>query len=157
MAWTEFWDMHSGGGQKTDWDRIYIEAPEAEARLIFYNRFGHSPERVTCTCCGEDYSISEGLTLEQVSGYHRNCPTLVTPRSEDGLYQRPEDPWFEAHYYLEPGDIAEAERRGFAVEHDRFGLRPGAYLTVEEYADLDEVLVIAAADIAAQGYVWMGE
>lgn len=69
--WTLFWDMHSGGGKKEPpYDMIYIEAPESEARIIFYNRFGHNPERVTCTCCGEDYSISEAKTFEQVAGYH---------------------------------------------------------------------------------------
>ena len=71
--WTQFWDMHSGGGQKADWAMIYIEAPEEDAKVIFYNRFGHNPERVTCTCCGEDYSISEGESIEQLTGYHRGC------------------------------------------------------------------------------------
>jgi len=72
--WTLFWDMHSGGGTKEEpYEKIYIEAPEEEAKVIFYNRFGHNPERVSCTCCGEDYSISESDTLEQASGYHRNC------------------------------------------------------------------------------------
>lgn len=72
--WTLFWDMHSGGGTKEKpYEKIYIEAPEKEAKVIFYNRFGHNPERVSCTCCGEDYSISESDTLEQASGYHRNC------------------------------------------------------------------------------------
>ena len=72
--WTLFWDMHSGGGTKEyPYEMIYIEAPIDEAKVIFYNRFGHNPERVTCTCCGEDYSISESDTLEQASGYHRNC------------------------------------------------------------------------------------
>lgn len=73
MKWTKFWDMHSGGRSKEKWDIIYIQAPEEEAKLIFYNRFGHNPERVTCTCCGEDYSISEGNSFEQISGFHRNC------------------------------------------------------------------------------------
>jgi hypothetical protein len=72
--WTVFWDMHSGGGLKEgDYDRIYIEAPEEEAKVIFYNRFGHNPERVTCTCCGDDYSISEYDSLAEASAYHRNC------------------------------------------------------------------------------------
>ena len=72
--WTLFWDMHSGGGTKEEpYEKIYIEAPEEEAKVIFYNRFGHNPERVSCTCCGEDYSIIESETLEQASGYHRNC------------------------------------------------------------------------------------
>lgn len=71
--WTQFWDMHSGGGLKEKWDKIYIEAPENEAKVIFYNRFGHNPERVTCTCCGEDYSISSNEDLAQLTAYQRNC------------------------------------------------------------------------------------
>jgi len=73
MPWTKFWDMHSGGGQKENWSIIYIEVPEEEAIVIFYNRFGHNPNRVTCTCCGPDYSISEYPTLEEASGFHRGC------------------------------------------------------------------------------------
>ena len=57
--WTEFMDMHSGGGQKLDWAYIYIEAPLEEAKVIFYNRFGRNPDRVTCTCCGADYWVHE--------------------------------------------------------------------------------------------------
>lgn len=73
MAWTQFWDMHSGGGTKeAPYDKIYIEAPEAEACVIFYNRFGHSPARVTCTCCGEDYSTTEYKTLDEATAYQRN-------------------------------------------------------------------------------------
>ena len=72
--WTRFMDMSSGGGTKEEpYDNIYIEAPEDEAIIIFYNRFGHNPNKVTCTCCGEDYSISEEKTFEQASGYARNC------------------------------------------------------------------------------------
>ena len=71
--WTQFWDMHSGGGSKEPFEMIYIEAPEEEAKIIFFNRFGHNPERVTCTCCGEDYSIREHESLEQLTAYHRNC------------------------------------------------------------------------------------
>ena len=73
-AFTLFCDMHSGGGTKEEpFDEIIIEAPEDEARVIFYNRFGHSPDRVSCTCCGEDYSVSSEPTIEQLTGYHRNC------------------------------------------------------------------------------------
>lgn len=71
--WTHFWDMHSGGGQKENFAHCFIEAPENEAKIIFYNRFGHNPERVSCTCCGGDYSISEYETLEEATAYHRNC------------------------------------------------------------------------------------
>lgn len=71
-TWTHFWDMNSGGGRKEKWAHIFIEAPEEEAKVIFYNRFNHNPERVSCSCCGGDYSISEG-TLAQITGYHRGC------------------------------------------------------------------------------------
>ena len=71
--WTQFMDMHSGGASKEEWEYIYIEAPEEEAIVIFYNRFGHNPNRVTCTCCGDDYSISESETLEHVTAYERGC------------------------------------------------------------------------------------
>lgn len=85
---TSFWDMHSGGGSKEKFDKIYIEAPEDEAKIIFYNRFGHNPERVSCTCCGEDYSVSEYKTLEEASQYHRK--------------KRDEKPMSVAEYILQP-------------------------------------------------------
>ena len=82
MVWTRFMDMHSGGGTKEPpYEYIYIEAPESEARVIFYNRFGHNPERVTCSCCGDDYSISEEETLQQITAFERNC---------DSSYFRPD-------------------------------------------------------------------
>lgn len=72
--WVKFHDMHSGGSLKEKWHYIYIEAnSKEEAIIIFYNRFGHNPHRVTCTCCGEDYSISVFEDLEQATGYDRNC------------------------------------------------------------------------------------
>jgi hypothetical protein len=70
---TRFWDMHSGGSLKEKWQMIYIEAPESEAKIIFYNRFGHHPYRITCSCCGEDYSINECDTLKEATAFHRGC------------------------------------------------------------------------------------
>jgi hypothetical protein len=88
--WTKFWDMHSGGGTKEKWEQIYIEAPEEESKIIFYNRFGHNPKRITCTCCGSDYSIEENESLEQASGFHRNCAYDTSEYFEEqgigGLY-----------------------------------------------------------------------
>jgi len=67
-------DMHSGGSSKEyPHQYIYIEAPLDEAKIIFFNRFGHNPDRVSCTCCGPDYSIGESNTLEDATGYERNC------------------------------------------------------------------------------------
>jgi hypothetical protein len=72
--WTRFRDMHSGGGCKEKpFETILIEAQEAEAKVIFYNRFGHNPERVTCTCCGEDYSINSHESLSQITAFDRGC------------------------------------------------------------------------------------
>lgn len=72
--WTRFMDMHSGGGTKEGpYEYIYIEAPLPEAKVIFYNRFGHNPERVSCTCCGPDYVIYEHATLEEATAFERGC------------------------------------------------------------------------------------
>lgn len=71
--WTHFWDMHSGGSTKEKpYQHIFIQAPKDEASLVFYNRFGHNPYRVTCTCCGRDYSVSEYKTLKEATEYHRS-------------------------------------------------------------------------------------
>ena len=69
MVWTAFFDTHSGGRAKEKAGIICIEAPIKEAKIIFYNRFGHSPDRITCTCCGPDYSISEHETFEEAAQY----------------------------------------------------------------------------------------
>jgi hypothetical protein len=80
--------MHSGGGQKEkEWAQIYIEAPKSEAVVIFYNRFGHNPKRVSCTCCGSDYSIHESKTLKQVSAFQRGCKTK---KDRSGYLEKPD-------------------------------------------------------------------
>lgn len=155
--WTHFWDMHSGGGSKADWEHIYIEAPEQEAKSVFYSRLGHNPERVSCTCCGEDYSISEEASLEQLTGFHRNC-----------RYARPAGDWrtmttdqrIEANErgrYLNPG---EEVPDGFVVEHQP----RGEPLWIDEYLARENVLVIRSeqildeertAAVPDQGYVWV--
>lgn len=85
MAWTHFRDMHSGGGTKEgDYEHIFIEAPQDEAEVIFYNRFGHNPNRVSCACCGEDYSIRDYETLEEASAYHRGAEFV---NGQDGPQQ----------------------------------------------------------------------
>lgn len=78
IPFTRFMDMHSGGSCKIDIDGvdkqyIYIEAPEDVAVAIFEERFGRDPHNVTCDCCGNDYSVGESPTLEEASGYDRNC------------------------------------------------------------------------------------
>jgi len=74
MVWTRFWDMSSGGSDKEEFECCYIEAPEAEACQIFYNRFGHNPYRVSCTCCGADYAVSQNnVSLQQATAFQRHC------------------------------------------------------------------------------------
>jgi hypothetical protein len=138
--WTQFWDMHSGGGAKerrngVDISQIFIEAPENEARIIFYNRFGHSPDRVTCTCCGEDYSVSESKSLREATAFQRNCMWDKT-KGKDGSYVEHADP--ERSY--------------------------GKYIPLEEYVHMPDVLVIRKdeikpeerqGEVPKQGYVWV--
>lgn len=71
IKWTRFHDMRSGGNLKENYNYIYIEAPQSEAEVIFYNRFGHNPNRVSCTCCGEDYAIEEYDSLELARKYDK--------------------------------------------------------------------------------------
>ncbi len=135
--WTLFSDMHSGGGAKEKQDKIYIEAPQAEAEVIFYNRFGHSPHRVSCTCCGSDYSISEDASLAQLSGYHRHC-------EHDK----------KTNAFIEADDTSLL----------KYGAKePTKHIPLKEYVKLPTVLVIYAKDIKPderigsvprQGYVW---
>ena len=46
--WTKFFDMASGGSEKTDYAQIYIELPEDEARKYFEDKFGRDSDNVTC-------------------------------------------------------------------------------------------------------------
>lgn len=116
--WTRFMDMHSGGRCKEGkYEYIYIEAPIHEAKLVFYNRFGHNPERVTCTCCGEDYSISEDTSLAQLTGYDRNCAYVgkkyVEKHDKDygGAYQTLAEYKKQKNVLVIPKDQIKAEER----------------------------------------------
>lgn len=169
--WTRFMDMHSGGGSKERWEYIFIEAPEKEAKIIFYNRFGHNPDRVTCTCCGEDYSISESHTLAQATGYERCCDYIV-PKDNKFISElsKVDQEWYEKNHYVENAEHdtlnirEEAISRGFEIrEAYSNAFRP--YQTLEKYMQNDDVLFIFAdmikeeertGDVPEQGYVWAG-
>lgn len=153
---TLFWDMHSGGGSKEKWEKIYIEAPEAEARAVFYNRFGHSPDRVSCTCCGEDYSVSEESDFAQASAYHRNC---------DSAYFDPHgNECDESEAWVRGKGMKEGYSHGYIERSRRPESKYTQHVSVEDYLKQDGVLLIRAdeikpeertADIPAQGYVWI--
>lgn len=122
---TSFMDMNSGGGRKEDFQYCYIEAPREEAELIFYNRFGHNPSRVTCTCCGEDYSVSESDSLEEATGYQRGC------EYKDGKY-------------------LEEAGRGKYIPIEEYVKQDNLLIIRESDISNDE----RGGDMPEQGYVW---
>ena len=136
MTWTQFMDMSSGGGRKEPpYNYIYIEANKDEAITIFYNRFGHNPYRVSCTCCGKDYSINEETDLKQATGFERGCSYGGPPRGADGLYTERN----EQGRYMEKG---EPVPEGWEVDGSW-----QKYMTLEEYMKKDTILIIPATDI----------
>lgn len=65
-----YFDMSSGGSEKTDYSVIIIEADdESEASSIFEERFEIDPYNTTCYCCGPDFSISEYVSIEDAREY----------------------------------------------------------------------------------------
>ena len=136
--WTQFMDMHSGGGQKLDWEYIYIEAPEKEAEIIFQNKFGRNPHRVTCTCCGDDYSLTESKTLKEATAYERGCEWIKLGGQDGG-----------GHYVDKPSKKSWHK-----------------YETLEEYLRQKGILFVYKKDIKPEerkgelhqeGYCWAGE
>lgn len=111
-----------------DWPHIFIEAPESEAKVIFYNRFGRNPDKVTCACCGNDYSTSESESLEQATGYYRNLRWCEDVR---GWHYGKKDqfPNYRDPFYLEPH---EEIPEGMKVA-DRYRYRSGNGVTLAEY------------------------
>jgi hypothetical protein len=152
IPWTQFYDMHSGGGQKLDWPHIFIQAPEDEARVIFYNRFGRSPNRVTCTCCGPDYSISETSTLELATAYERRLRYVLKFDSE-GMFLEGK--------YLEPDeDVPDGFKLGAQLS---FGSGSNGK-TLKEYIRKANVKIIyheeilqeeRKGEVPQQGFVWV--
>lgn len=161
-AWTQFWDMSSGGSRKLKWGHIYIEAPIEEAKIIFQNRFKRNPERVSCTCCGEDYSVSEYPSLKQASGFERKCRNLKTPKDEKGFYKN-DDPILRENYYL---DDNEQPPKGYEIEERSPWRSNERSIPLEEYIKESNVLVIHSKDIKPEerkgklkkeGWVWAEE
>jgi len=71
MSWTQFMDMHSGGGNKTGYEYIYIQADEETATTIFCNLFDQHPDSVACSCCGNNFSVTESESLDEATEYNR--------------------------------------------------------------------------------------
>lgn len=158
--WTEFNDMHSGGDQKEKFSHCFIEVNEEQAKSVFFARFGHNPERVSCTCCGSDYSITTHETLQAATGFERGCEYVYIDKEtgDEVVYNQP-------NYW----DLWHAKRliNGHYVE--RFSTSTLSfhkeYIPLEDYIKRPDVCVIYATDIQPeeltqtvpeQGYVWQG-
>lgn len=157
--WAQFMDMHSGGRQKLKWSYIYIEAPEEQAESIFYSKFGRNPNRVSCTCCGNDYSVSESPSLKEVTAYNRNCQYAYmdkkgkeVPRNEAWIAGKGLKPGY-TEGYVEHVDESKA----------KYGMK---YIPLEEYIKGKDIKVIYEKEITKserhshlpeEGYVWIGE
>ena len=152
-TWTHFWDMSSGGSRKEKFKHCFIEAPEEEAKIIFYNRFGHNPERVSCTCCGEDYAISQEDDLLALTAYQRGCRSayfkdgVELSESESTWDIRKNDSSITWSY------IEEAETTKYSK----------TYIALEDYMKSDDTCFIFAneikdeeriGDVPEQGYIW---
>lgn len=70
--WIRFMDMYSGGGCKTEYEYIYIEADSEEEGIdIFKDKFYQDPYDIGCECCGQNFSVSEYKTLQDATMYER--------------------------------------------------------------------------------------
>lgn len=70
--WVNFTDMHSGGGTKTRFENIYIEADSEERAIdIFKREFNEDPDDVACQCCGSNFSVTAYETLEDATSCDR--------------------------------------------------------------------------------------
>lgn len=132
--WTRFMDMHSGGSTKVKpFEYIYIQAEGQIAKRIFYGLFGRNPHRVTCTCCGEDYSISENETdLKQATAYERGC-----------LYDKDKDEYLEkdsGKSYCEYVKLSEYVKK------------PDVLVIYWDMVDIEKI----PDETHQEGYVWAG-
>lgn len=126
--WTRFMDMHSGGSCKIPpYEYIYIELPMDEAIRYFYGRFRRNPERVTCTCCGEDYSIKEEETLANLSGFERHCKLA---KGGNGYLDKGGRDFIDLQAWLQREDI----------------------LSIPS-ADIDRSMIVS--EVPQEGYIWV--
>jgi len=155
--WTHFYDMHSGGGMKEPpYEHIFIEADRDDARSIFYDAFGHSPDRISCTCCGEDYSIYTDETLEELTGYHRGCAyaNFFKDADDEGHLQRLTKKETEETGYNGSEWVHLPTKRlifGRYIEEPDSKRLSREYMTLEDYLKQESVLVITAEEINTRG------
>jgi len=135
--WTHFWDMHSGGDQKLQWAHIFIEADEKEATEFFQAAFDRDPDNVTCHCCGGDYSVSSGESLEQLTGYHRNADYGYF--DADGNRVEKDDVWVMGEGFKEGTTSRYVEQQGFYEFGSKTPKPP--FQTLEQFELREDVAV----------------
>lgn len=73
-----FFDMASGGRDKTKYETIIIEADnEQQAAQVFESKLEIDPYNTTCDCCGPDFSISSYETLDLAQQYDRESSKKI--------------------------------------------------------------------------------
>ena len=82
--------MHTGGWKKTEWNLIYIEAPEDIATRVFEEKFNKNPCAVSCSCCGSDYSICEVDGTDYTGDVDPNRKKFIINRDELPLWAQVE-------------------------------------------------------------------
>jgi hypothetical protein len=73
MKYFLFYDLHSGGYPKEDDKELIVIRACCYDNAIskFIEKFGHDPRDIACECCGENYSISEYDSLEEIGRNYR--------------------------------------------------------------------------------------
>jgi hypothetical protein len=121
---------------------------------VFYAVFGRNPNRVTCTCCGEDYSISGYADLAQATGYERHCEYVY--RDAHGTEVGGEKAW---------------QRDGLTGSYEdrmqtKYNSERRPSIPLDLYLTSGECKVVYANEITPemlgveppeQGYVWVGD
>ena len=134
---TRFMDMHSHGYAKEPQEYILIEACEADAKIIFYNRFDHNPNCVTCTCCGEDYSIQEYDTLREATAYDRGCNSVEIDKT------------LREWVYVEEANPEQESWRPYVTLED-YLLRPSVLVIYDKDIKADDRI----GEVPSEGWVW---
>jgi len=130
MNVTKFHDMHSGGKLKTDYDHIYIEAPREQAIEFFKSWFNRRPRNVTCSCCGEDFSVTQYEDLAQATAYERNC-----------RFERVDGEQGGGHWVEEPDTWSNGEKKDYSTVQEYLGQQNIAFFSVEDVEnELNEVV-----------------
>lgn len=71
--WTNFYDLSSGGYEKTPHSIIAVEGDEKTARERFEAIFEADSHGCACECCGSDFSVDEYESLEALLEVYPNA------------------------------------------------------------------------------------